>query len=145
MPWTAEQDAVLKQSWTAGLTATQIMAEIPGFSRSAICGRVHRLKLPSRRRAGVNAGSATGVVRRKPRRDTPPPMQFTCREAQDLPPDTSEHAVSFFDAQPGQCRWPIGDTSNLDTFRFCGCGCVPDKSYCRRHFEWGTRPYAPRT
>src|SRR5262249_43719531 len=42
--WTAEQDALLKQRWEAGITSGQIARET-GKSRNAVIGRVHRLKL----------------------------------------------------------------------------------------------------
>lgn len=55
-------------------------------------------------------------------------------EAIELPADESQFAVTFFKANETQCRWPLGDPSNLDTFRFCGApkflkGCP----YCSRH------------
>lgn len=49
MPWTAEQDRLIRKLWAEGLAATQIAAEIGGgVTRNAIIGRVHRLGLSGR-------------------------------------------------------------------------------------------------
>ena len=46
--WTEQDDAILRQKWSQGLSATQIMLLLPGRSRNAIIGRVHRIGLPRR-------------------------------------------------------------------------------------------------
>jgi GcrA cell cycle regulator len=46
--WTEDLVLRLRELWSQGLTATQIATALPGFSRNAILGKVHRLKLSSR-------------------------------------------------------------------------------------------------
>ena len=50
MKWTRHEDERLTLMWTINLTADEI-AEQLGISRGAVLGRVHRLKLPPRRKA----------------------------------------------------------------------------------------------
>jgi GcrA cell cycle regulator len=45
--WTDAQITTLKDRWAKGWSGTQIMGELP-FSRSAIMGKISRLKLPPR-------------------------------------------------------------------------------------------------
>ena len=45
--WTAEQDTVLRELWTTGLTCTEIGVRL-GKTKSSITGRAHRQKLPPR-------------------------------------------------------------------------------------------------
>ena len=63
--WTAEREEALRRLWANGASATAIGIELH-MSRSAILGKVHRLKLgggqlhyratPPRRRADIDAG-----------------------------------------------------------------------------------------
>jgi GcrA cell cycle regulator len=46
--WTEDLVLRLRELWSQGLTASQIAAALPGFSRNAILGKVHRLNLSSR-------------------------------------------------------------------------------------------------
>lgn len=61
--WTEAHDDALAAWWAEGLSAAQIATRIPGATRNAVIGRVHRLALPKRQ-------TATSVTR-KPR---PAPM-----------------------------------------------------------------------
>lgn len=54
--WTAAEDAQLRQLWAEGLTATA-MGERMGKNKNMILGRVHRLKLPSRRPGGKSSAN----------------------------------------------------------------------------------------
>jgi GcrA cell cycle regulator len=45
MSWTDERVATLKKLWLEGLSASQIMRQLGGVSRSAVIGKVHRLGL----------------------------------------------------------------------------------------------------
>ena len=66
-PWTEGMEDRLKLFWSAGLTASQISAEFQGvFTRSAIIGKVHRLKLESRASPIL---TATEIEERRKRRN----------------------------------------------------------------------------
>ena len=42
-------------------------------------------------------------------------------------------SVKFTELRPNICRWPIGDPQHFETFRFCGCACPSEASYCKKH------------
>jgi GcrA cell cycle regulator len=46
--WTPENVALLRTLWADGWTGSRIAERIPGTTRSAIIGKVHRLQLPPR-------------------------------------------------------------------------------------------------
>lgn len=52
MNWTDERVEKLKKLWAEGLSASQIAAQLGGVSRNAVIGKVHRLALPGRAKAG---------------------------------------------------------------------------------------------
>ena len=53
--------------------------------------------------------------------------------------------VTIDDVRYGMCRWPIGDSTDLDSFRFCGAVADIDHAYCHSHRVLGTvkMPTAP--
>jgi GcrA cell cycle regulator len=50
--WTDERVEKLKKLWAEGLSASQIAGQLGGVSRNAVIGKVHRLCLPGRAKAG---------------------------------------------------------------------------------------------
>ncbi len=56
--WNDERVEQLKKLWAEGKSASQIAAEIGGISRNAVIGKVHRLGLAGRPKAGAAAGAA---------------------------------------------------------------------------------------
>lgn len=55
--WNDERVEQLKKLWAEGKSASQIAAEIGGISRNAVIGKVHRLGLAGRPKAGSAGGS----------------------------------------------------------------------------------------
>jgi GcrA cell cycle regulator len=47
--WTEEELATLKKEWAAGTSASFIANLLPGRTRNAVMGKVHRLKLTPRK------------------------------------------------------------------------------------------------
>jgi GcrA cell cycle regulator len=143
MVWTDEMIDTLKQGFRDRQIASQIAASL-NVSRNAVIGKINRLGLklseqdlemrrshkgrklgPRQRRAGAQ----TAPVRAPTRwlADTP---IIEPTEPVTLAPDESPHAVSLFDVEPHQCRWPLGEAGK--DFRFCGAG-IELGSYCGRH------------
>jgi len=54
--WNDERVEQLKKLWAEGKSASQIAAEIGGISRNAVIGKVHRLGLAGRPKAGSAGG-----------------------------------------------------------------------------------------
>jgi GcrA cell cycle regulator len=57
--WNDERVEQLKKLWAEGKSASQIAAEIGGISRNAVIGKVHRLGLAGRPKAGSAGGGRT--------------------------------------------------------------------------------------
>jgi GcrA cell cycle regulator len=63
--WTVEQIDLLKKLWAEGKTAAAIAAQLGDLSRSAVLGKVHRLRLRTAKAAAANATSARQSRRRQ--------------------------------------------------------------------------------
>lgn len=157
--WTAAHELRLKNLWAAGLTAREITAELP-FSRSAILGKVHRLKLPARQHDGAKpVNRADPTPRRKPgkvaslsmmptmtRRNPTNSLAEKLALAKEDPGVTTTKGenpdgtgIQLLDLNELNCHWPKGDPLQPD-FEFCGAKAVPGMPYCAHHSRMA---YAP--
>jgi GcrA cell cycle regulator len=96
--WTAERVDLLRRLWAAGETAAAIGDRLGGMSRSAVLGKVFRLRLDvavsgktahQKRRVAVSASGADAVQiarrRRSPKRSQQPqPLSSTTRRHKTL-------------------------------------------------------------
>lgn len=142
--WTSERIELLKKLWAAGETATAIGARLGGMSRSAVLGKVFRLRLgashaaatsPAKTKSAAPKRSKNATVlarRRRGKRDDRP----------QTPPQTRRQHKTLLELTNDTCRWPHGRPGS-EKFFFCGaagadleCG-IP---YCARHMR---RAYQP--
>jgi GcrA cell cycle regulator len=145
--WTAERVQQLQKCVTAGLTCSQIAAEI-GVTRNAVIGKISRLGLSPGRRRGPIPGRMRAA--RSPARPSrmarilravvvEPAAAFATTEA---PPVENARRCSLLDLAAGGCRWPLGDPGKAD-FGFCGNDAIAGFSYCPGHMRMAYRlPYA---
>ncbi len=137
--WTVERVDLLKKLWAAGETATAIAVRLGGMSRSAVLGKVFRLRLgvdgkvtaaPAQKKAGARSRSEkAGPARRRTggKRD----------KRSQCAPATSRQGRSLFELTNDTCRWPHG-RPGTKRFFFCGAtgadleGGIP---YCARHMR----------
>jgi GcrA cell cycle regulator len=118
-----EVDLRLRELWIAGRSAGDIALELRrdfgvAVSRSAVIGRVHRIKLIKRKaiiaKAKPRAAPVVRLVQHSKPTSSPP-----------LPPSTG--SVSFMDLNDAVCRFPLnGDF-------YCGDHTEPHSSYCQYH------------
>jgi hypothetical protein len=129
--WGDAEIESLRTLWAKGLTATQIAWHLGGqFSRSAVCGKAHRLRLPERdttkRPAQPRLAPGKGPKR-------PKPNELAATEAKDIAHLDNEPApmgpVGDFPAGNG-CRWPHGVGQ---TFQCCGHPNDGSSPYCSHH------------
>lgn len=142
--WSEFQLGRLGDMWAAGVSASEIGAEI-GKSRSAVLGKVRRINLPFR----VTLKRLPAGFPAKPKK--PRKFHMTARrraavhvdasiplpkpEPVDLGPDVwapipGTRPVTMEALGNGMCRWPIGEGR---PFLFCGCEAVDGRSYCPSH------------
>lgn len=158
--WTEERIDALRKMWTEGRTASEIAKAIGHVTRSAVCGKAHRLKLESRTpvaRATPGSGkhmrtldqlrymhtqTAPNLERRVLGKAIGKVGRSLVREtlgnlpAEPLPPrDTMPAQVSFNDLESKHCRAITVEhlPFNADRKIYCGERRVPGSSYCECH------------
>lgn len=169
MNWTDERVEKLKKLWSEGLSASQIAAQLGGVSRNAVIGKVHRLSLPGRAKAGGTANAA-----RAPKRSASVPRapNYTSRVATRtvtrqqgstmLKEEIEIDAVNEIEYRPASnvvvpisrrlglteltertCKWPVGDPLK-DDFHFCGNESPDASPYCGYHQRLAYQPVHER-
>ncbi|WP_112809003.1 GcrA family cell cycle regulator [Ensifer sp.] len=170
MNWTDERVEKLKKLWSEGLSASQIAAQLGGVSRNAVIGKVHRLSLPGRAKAGGTAAA----TRPKPRPATSAPRapnfasRVTTRTVTrpagalvlkeevevDLVAEQDFHVqtdvvvpmsrrLELTQLTERTCKWPIGDPLK-EEFHFCGNDSPEASPYCTFHARLAYQPSAER-
>lgn len=158
MSWTDERIELLKKLWAEGLSASQVSSRLPGTTRSAVIGKVHRLGLGGRAKTTRHQAQ-----QRKKKKPAPPASNLPGRAAQPrmspsaaalaalgdaepLPVDMGEELVipmhlrkSIATLDDGDCRWPIGDPQHED-FHFCGRSKLDGIPYCEFHARRAFQP-----
>lgn len=157
--WSDDRTEALKKLYEAGLSASQIAAELGGgISRNAVIGKVHRLGLI--RRGKRVAGAPRAVKSRKSPKTRlgssfrgaqhPPPAPAGTPRGSAMPPGATsfDTAVQNFAATLApsgartilelgkcMCRWPVGNLMAIEGL-FCGVSTGtqnPDEPYCLDH------------
>ncbi|MBV9532527.1 MAG: GcrA family cell cycle regulator [Bradyrhizobium sp.] len=157
LTWSSERVEQLKKSWEAGLSASQIAAELGNVTRNAVIGKVHRLGLSGRAKSPSSAA---------PRPRKPRPAQHTMRASRpvsrgntalarafEIEPENDPVAydnvvplsqrLSLLELSQGTCHWPVGDPASPDFF-FCGGKALAGLPYCAHHSRIAYQPAADR-
>lgn len=164
--WTAERIDLLRQLWAAGATANTIALRLGGMTRSAVLGKVFRL------RRGADGAAAAAPAKEKPvaqldgKRIRPPAELAETRFSQsEVAPRVRDAALArrrrggkrgnsraprapapargktLLDLTNASCRWPHGRPGTANFF-FCGAaGADLERGipYCAGHMR---RAYA---
>jgi GcrA cell cycle regulator len=140
-PWTVELTDHLKLLWTAGLSCSQIAAQLPWpFTRNAIIGRVHRLNLEGRAVNNMFKKSSEHHLerirlkneRRRERRAEFKPEAISRGPRPIICLEVNPRNISLSELQDGECRWPEGDGP---AYTFCGTPVFEESSYCAGHYH----------
>jgi GcrA cell cycle regulator len=123
--WTKARVVQLERLWRAGKTAAAIGAELGGISRTAVLGKIFRLRLaPAKTLRAAEAPDAP--ARRRGRKKQVQPAQPAKARRKTLLDLTNEC-----------CRWPYGELGSKRFF-FCGeAGADLSRgiAYCPRHMQ----------
>jgi GcrA cell cycle regulator len=161
--WSAARVALLQQRWSEGVSAASIAQELgEGISRSAVLGKIHRLKLvqPEFKRQHPRKEKAALKRERRPRPQLPrvrvASALMAAFQALGLGAGHPEGDIgslhqhankafgptrAFMDLDATTCRWPIGDPDQPD-FVFCGAAPFKRYPYCLSHCLIAYRPDA---
>jgi GcrA cell cycle regulator len=138
--WTAERIELLRTLWANGETADAIAAQLGGLSRSAVLGKIYRLRLhtseaplnaPAKKRAPDKHASSEGLARRRQR------TKYKKRTPAVPAPASVRQYKSLLELTNTTCRWPHG-RPGTDRFFFCG---APEADlergipYCALHMQ----------
>jgi GcrA cell cycle regulator len=137
--WSFERVALLRRLWADGVSAADIGERLGGLSRSAVLGKVFRLRLikqaaddaASMRHWPDAANKSDGAVPARRRR--PQPRR---RQESSAPAVLSRHK-SLLDLTNTTCRWPHGRPGTARFF-FCGASGADLEAgipYCAQHMR----------
>ena len=149
--WNEARVAQLTRRWAEGATASVIAGELGGVSRSAVLGKVHRLKLvkpqmKDRVRRVAAARPLRPTARRGPRAGGALALMAAFRALGLVPPDAAPDAgldhvsagkafgkpCGLLDLTEATCRWPVGEPGEAG-FAFCGAVPFDRYPYCIGH------------
>ena len=168
MNWTDERVEKLKRLWAEGLSASQIAAQLGGVSRNAVIGKVHRLNLPGRAKAGsaqvarstkrvaTQSRQATFATRTTTRTVTravgatmlKEEVEVETLESHEYAPASNvvvpiARRLALTELTERTCKWPIGDPLK-DDFCFCGNDSPDTSPYCNYHQRLAYQPSSER-
>ena len=143
--WNEERVELLKKLWRLGLSASACEARIgvPGITRSAVIGKVHRLGLAGRAESANQRSKSASKTRKKREQQQPPNVKAMISKVRIPPTPYVERVEDVVVVEEknrrgivylldNQCRFPINDTKAAD-FHFCDLDKVLGKSYCEYH------------
>src|ERR1043165_33587 len=154
MTWTDDRVEQLKKLWEAGLSASQIAAELGNVTRNAVIGKVHRLGLSGRAKSPPPAAPRPRPAQHMWRVSRPQSRGNTALAHAfevELEPDPVAYdnvvpmsqRLSLLELSEATCHWPIGDPSSPEFF-FCGGKALPGPPYCAHHFGVAYQPASDR-
>lgn len=157
--WTDDRVELLAKLWSEGLSASQIASALGGgVTRNAVIGKVHRLGLSGRAKAGAPAAQRPAkprpVTSIAPVVDAARPQVRAVEPAEQTgtvpdmrwmsdPAIPETKLVTILELRDSMCKWPIGDPSKPD-FGFCGGRAMSGLPYCGHHCRMAYQPAADR-
>jgi GcrA cell cycle regulator len=154
LTWSDDRVEQLKKLWEAGLSASQIAAELGNVTRNAVIGKVHRLGLSGRAKSPATAAPRQRKAARPTQqmmRVARPVSRGNTALAQVFEVEVEADAVTFDNVVPmsqrrsllelneATCHWPVGDPSSPDFF-FCGGKALSGLPYCAQHSRVAYQP-----
>ncbi len=150
VPWSAKDETLLAELWTAGKSFGQIAAQFK-CGRGRVSGKIDRMGLmghgttPKKKSPGRPRREARLVVARRGGRvgRSPKPKPAPIVRPREVVPPPEALMISLMELTPLTCRWPIGDPGARG-FGFCGCRPFQLLPYCEHHAALAYVPVMPR-
>ena len=135
--WTEQRIDLLKRLWSEGKTAAAIAANFDGISRSAVLGKIFRLRLgPAAAPAQTEKAQSIQALfgrRRKGRPSAPRPDVAVAT----APAPNTQRGKSLLELNNDSCRWPFG-RPGTKAFHYCGATGADlenGRPYCEQHMR----------
>ena len=143
LTWSDDRVEQLKKLWEAGLSASQIAAELGNVTRNAVIGKVHRLGLSGRAKSPSSAAPRQRKARpaQHMMRVSRPVSRGNTALAHAFEVEVETDPIAFDNVVPmsqrlsllelndATCHWPIGDPASSEFF-FCGGKALASLPYC---------------
>jgi GcrA cell cycle regulator len=129
--WRDDEIALLKRLWAQGETAASIAEKLGGLSRSAVLGKIFRLRL------GPGAGKEPGRGTAKASKQRQQPARRRGDSPAPAPAAKGRYSKTLFDLTNRCCRWPF-KRPGADKYFFCGVEEADLENgipYCARHMK----------
>lgn len=131
--WRDDEIALLKRLWAQGETAASIAEKLGGISRSAVLGKIFRLRL------GSGAKKEPGKEQGRPAAKASQRQQPARRRGEVAVPAPAKgrYSKTLFDLTNRCCRWPF-KRPGTDRYFFCGVEEADLENgipYCARHMK----------
>lgn len=156
--WTPERTELLRRRHAEGWSSLQIAMELGGVSRTAVIGKIHRLKLNPRKRVLAHLGATarsprkTAPVVAKPvaireELPAPAPAPVEPEPALDIPrenfflPLPGTTPIRLMQLTEATCKWPVDTVYGREGI-FCGAPKEHDRKipYCAVHSRIAINP-----
>lgn len=134
--WTIGRVDLLRKLWAEGRTASVIAACLGGTSRSAVLGKIFRLRLGGAGGAGPTA-TAAGAGGQDGANNAGAPARRRPDKREDAPAPPPPRGKALLQLTNDSCRWPHG-RPGTSKFHFCGAaGADLERGlpYCPRHMR----------
>lgn len=144
--WSGERVDLLRRLWAEGATAAVIGVKLGGVSRSAVLGKIFRLRLRGESAvAAPPAGQKSATSAQGDGADTP--ARRRRRQPREQPPPAPVKIARYktlLELTNHTCRWPHGRPGS-GKFFFCGAvGADLEQGvpYCAAHMRRAYRTYS---
>jgi GcrA cell cycle regulator len=147
--WTDDRIASLRQMWADGATAAAIAERLGGLSRSAVLGKIHRLRpsvakkisstkkttVPKKTSAAKKKRVVAKTLHQRTASERCHPTRGVAPSSQPRTNESQQPGKSLLELTNDTCRWPHGDPGTQGFF-FCGepgAALEGGKPYCVHH------------
>ena len=137
--WNDKRIALLKQLWADGKTASAIGKKLGGFSRSAVLGKIFRLRLRTDKAPAKTARPKADDQKPRPAAQKNGPVRRRSGLAQSGAAKLARASThkSLLELTNTCCRWPHG-RPGAKNFFFCGAPGADVENgipYCTSHMQ----------
>src|SRR3981189_2693718 len=157
LTWSDDRVEQLKKLWEAGLSASQIAAELGNVTRNAVIGKGHRLGLSARAKSPSRAAARPRTARpaQQMMRVSRPVSRGNTALAHAFEVEMEPDPIAFDNVVPmsqrltllelneARCHWPIGAPPSWEFF-FCGAKALPSLPYGAYHSRVAYQPASDR-